>query len=85
AYFIKEALKKNNNSIINAKIRIDGSGNRSFRRNFFTYLRRELNSDHKKIMHNCKMVDSKSNVLVQLADMVAGSINRSQNKALRHL
>ena len=26
------------------------------------------------------MVDSKSNVLVQLADMVAGSINRAQNK-----
>jgi len=26
------------------------------------------------------MVDSKSDPLIQLADMVAGSINRSQNK-----
>jgi len=26
------------------------------------------------------MVDSKGNVLVQMADMVAGSINRAENK-----
>ena len=80
AYFIKEALKYSNDTILNAKIRMDGSGDRIFRKNFFTYLRRELNSDEKKIMRNCKMVDSKSNVLVQLADMVAGSINRAENK-----
>ena len=80
AYFIKEVLKNNNNSILNAKIRMDGSGNRVFRKNFFAYLRRELNNKNKKIMRNCKMVDSKSNVLVQLADMIAGSINRAQNK-----
>ncbi len=29
------------------------------------------------------MVDSKGNVLVQLADMIAGSINRAQNKKKR--
>ena len=80
AYFIKEVLKNSNNTILNAKIRMDGSGDRIFRKNFFTYLRRELNSDNKKIMRSCKMVDSKGNVLVQLADMVAGSINRAQNK-----
>ena len=80
AYFIKEVLKHSNNSILNAKVRMDGSGDRIFRKNFFTYLRRELNSKNRKIMRNCKMVDSKSNVLVQLADMVAGSINRAQNK-----
>lgn len=48
-----------------------------FRRNFVTYLRRELNSDERQIMRNCKLVDSKGNVLVQMADMIAGSINRS--------
>ena len=80
AYFIKEVLRHSNNTILNAKVRMDGSGDRIFRRNFFTYLRRELNSKNKKIMSNCKMVDSKGNVLVQLADMVAGSINRAQNK-----
>jgi hypothetical protein len=80
AYFIKEVLKHSNDTILDAKIRMDGSGDRIFRRNFFTYLRRELNSSQKKIMRNCKMVDSKGNVLVQMADMVAGSINRAQNK-----
>lgn len=80
AYFIKETVKKSNDTILNAKIRIDGSGDRIFRNNFFTYLRRELNSNDKKVMKNCKMNDSKRNVLIQMADMVAGSINRAQNK-----
>jgi len=80
AYFIKEALKHSSASILNAKVRMDGSGDRIFRRNFFTYLRRELNSDERKIMRNCKMVNSKGNVLVQMADMIAGSINRAENK-----
>jgi hypothetical protein len=83
AYFIKEVLKNSNNTILNAKIRIDGGGDRIFRRNFFTYLRRELNTNEKKIMRNCKLVNSRKNVLVQMADMVAGSINRAQNKEKR--
>ena len=80
AYFIKEILKNNDDTIIDAKIRLDGGGNRIFRKNFITYLRRELNSRDKKIMRNFKMVDSKKDVLIQMADMIAGSINRSQNK-----
>jgi len=80
AYFIKEVLKNNGNKIFNAKIRIDGSGNKIFRRNFFGYLRQELNYGQRGVIKNCKMVDSKSDPLIQLADMVAGSINRSQNK-----
>ena len=79
AYFIKEVLKKSDRAILNAKVRLDGSGDRVFRRNFFTYLRRELNSGDRKIMKNCKMVDSRGNVLIQMADMVAGSINRAQS------
>jgi hypothetical protein len=83
AYFIKEVLEHSNNTILNAKVRMDGSGDRIFRKNFFTYIRREINRENKKIMRNCKMVDSKGNVLVQMADMVAGSINRAQNKKKR--
>ncbi len=81
AYFIKEALKNNNKTISDAKIRIDGGGNRIFRKNFLTYLRRELNSTDSCIIHNCKMVDSKKDVLIQLADMIAGSINRAETNA----
>lgn len=80
AYFIKEVLKNNNNTIMDAKIRLDGSGGREFRKTFATYLRRELNSNDKQIMKNFKMVDSKKDVLIQMADMIAGSINRAQNK-----
>jgi len=76
SYFIKESLKHSNNTILDAKIRIDGGGDRIFRKNFISYLRRELNSNEKTVMKNCRMVDSKSNVLIQLADMIAGSINR---------
>jgi hypothetical protein len=65
---------------LDAKIRIDGSGDRVFRRNFLTYLRKELNSKQKKIMRNIKLVDSKSNVLIQMADMLAGTIRRYEER-----
>lgn len=77
SYAIKQLLKNSNGSIINAKVRIDGSGDRVFRRNFVTYLRRQLNSNQKKIMKDCKLLDSKKEVLVQMADMIAGAIRRS--------
>ncbi len=76
-YAIKLVLKHSNDSILNARIKIDGSGDRDFRRSFLSYLRKQLNSREKKIVGNCKLVDSKSNVLVQAADMIAGSIRRS--------
>jgi hypothetical protein len=80
SYFIKTVLRYNNNSIYEARIKIDGSGDRIFRRSFLTYLRRELNSGEKRIIKNCKLVDSKGNVLVQMADIIAGSIRRYYDK-----
>lgn len=76
SYFIKTILTHSRGSIMDAKIRIDGSGDRVFRRKFLTYLRKELNSKQKKVMRNIKLVDSKINVLIQMADMVAGTIRR---------
>lgn len=75
-YAIKTVLKYSEN-IINAKIKIDGSGDRVFRKNFLGYLKKQLNDDDRKIIKNCRLVDSKENVLIQLADMVSGSIRRS--------
>ena len=75
-YFIKMILTNTRGTILNAKSRIDGSGDRLFRRNCLTYLRKELNSKNQKIMKNIRLVDSKSNVLIQLADMFAGAIRR---------
>ncbi len=77
SYAIRLLLDHSNNSILDAKIRIDGSGDRTFRKSFTTYLRKQLNSGQKKIMKDCRLVDSKSNVLIQMVDMIAGSIRRS--------
>lgn len=76
-YTIKLLLQHSGDSILDAKIRIDGGGDRIFRRNFVVYLRKQLNSEHKKVMKDCKFIDSKENVLIQMADMVVGSIRRS--------
>lgn len=76
SYFIKMVLKNSRGTIINAKIRIDGSGDRLFRKRFLTYLRQELNFRDKKIIKNIRLVDSKTNVIIQMADMVAGTIRR---------
>jgi hypothetical protein len=77
SYAIKLLLQHNDGSILEAKVRIDGSGDRLFRRSFTNYLRKQLNSQERNIMKDCKLIDSKGNVLVQMADMVAGSIRRA--------
>lgn len=79
SYFIKEALKHSSGSILEAKIKIDGSGDRIFRKSFLSYLKRELNGSEVKVMTKCTLVDSTGDVLIQMADMIAGSINRSYN------
>lgn len=76
SYFIKMVLQHNKGTIKNAKIRIDGSGDRIFRKKFVTYLRKQLNSKQQKVINNISLVDSKTNVLIQLADMIAGTIRR---------
>lgn len=81
AYFIKSALKYHGGEIADAKIRIDGSGDRTFRREFVSYLRRELNqAGVGGVIQDVKFVDSRENVLIQLADMVAGAIHRRYSK-----
>ena len=79
-YAIKSLLKYSGNSILNAKVKIDGSGDRLFRKSFLTYLRQYLNSKNRTILESCKLVDSKGNILIQLADMIVGSIRRSYDK-----
>ena len=76
-FILKQALEHNNSTIKDAKIRLDGLGERKFRQAMTTYLRKELNSKTKeKVMRNFRFRDSKSDILIQLADMIAGSIKR---------
>ena len=77
SYAIKMLLAYSGDSILDAKIKLDGSGDRLFKRSFSVYLRHSLNSREKKIMNNLKFINSKENVLIQLADMIVGSIRRS--------
>lgn len=78
-YAIKTVLKYHGGTIKDAKLRIDGRGDRKFKRALSAYLRRELNLQkavNDNVIQDLKFVDSKRNVLIQLADMVTGSINR---------
>jgi hypothetical protein len=83
AYAIKMVLAYNGGKIECAKIKIDGSGDRVFRKSFLSYLRKNLNTQEKTVMSSCTLVDSRANVLIQLADMVAGSVRRSYDVGKR--
>jgi len=65
---------------LQAKINLDGSGDKEFRQNLISYLRHQLNSEEKQIMKNLRFRDSKKNVLIQLSDMVVGSIRKHYDK-----
>ncbi len=75
-YAIKMVLKHNFGKIKEAKIRLDGHGDRIYKRELIRYLRHELNNREEKIFKKLQFVDSKSNVLIQLADMIAGALHR---------
>lgn len=75
-YAIKMVLKHNFGTIKEAKIRLDGHGDRIYKREVIRYLRKELNNRENRIFQKLQFVDSKSNVLIQLADMIAGAIHR---------
>ncbi|MBS0181402.1 MAG: DUF3800 domain-containing protein [Nitrospira sp.] len=77
-YAIKMVLQYSFGKIQNARLKIDGHGDREFRRELQTYLRRELypRPGQPKILDHLRIVDSSNNVLIQLADMVAGALRR---------
>lgn len=78
-YAIKEVLSKST-TLDKADIRLDGHSGREYKKSAATYLRSEVNARSEKIA-KVRFVDSTTNVLIQLADLVAGSILRSTNSA----
>lgn len=60
-----------------ALVYIDASGNRDFRREINSYLRRKINLG-KQHIKRVGFLNSANSSLIQLADMVAGAINRSK-------
>ena len=71
---IKELLRKM--PLDTAKITIDGRSSKQYKKKTATYLRREINGDNSKKIE-FKFEDSVTTDLLQLADLIAGSINRS--------
>lgn len=61
----------------NAKVMIDGSGSKDFRKQLERYLKNRINDPGHRFIRNIKVQDSSKNNLLQLADMIAGAINRS--------
>lgn len=75
-YFIQMLMRHDRNALNNATIKIDGLGNEELKRALNLYLRRQISPIKiKKI----KFVDSKTDSLIQLADMCAGAIARNYN------
>lgn len=73
-HIIKELLIRL--PINDASVRIDGHAGTNYLRSACAYFRKNVNVQSHKISE-VRYVDSKDNVLIQLADLVAGSIFRS--------
>lgn len=69
-------LRHDDSVLNNASIKIDGSGDKEFKKALGVYLRRELGSNKIK---KFQFTDSRKDNLIQLADMVVGAIARSYN------
>lgn len=80
-FFVKSLLQHDGNSLAGARVKIDGSGDREFKRELAAYLKRE--SAEGKIA-SVKFAESHRDNLIQLADMVAGAIARSYREGDRN-
>lgn len=80
-YACSLVFKNAKEKLLNATVIIDKSGNLDFRRQLEKYLKRRINpANGTKIIGKVKMQRSHGNNLLQLADYVAGVINRSVQK-----
>lgn len=74
-YIIMQVLKQSKGFIKKAKLKFDKRGEKSLRNQLRSYLSRELDNKNNKIFCDLKFADSKQNTLIQLADIIAGSVN----------
>lgn len=73
-FFVRMMMQHDGGSLIKAKVVIDGSGDRTFKREFKSYIRRHIGSD---CVSKLDLKDSERDPLLQLADMTAGAVARS--------
>lgn len=77
SYAIRQLLTRNYGQIRDAKIFIDGQDTRAFGMEDSAYLVRMVNRESPGTIAQVRHVDSKTSRPIQLADMVAGAINRA--------
>jgi hypothetical protein len=61
----------------NSIVVFDGSGSRQFKRQLETYLKKKINEGDSSRIKKVRVQDSSKNNLIQLADMVCGTISQS--------
>ncbi len=74
SYFTRLMMKHDGGALRDAKVIIDGSGDRQFKQALQSYLKRELDDG---ALRKIAFKDSMRDPLLQLADMTAGAIARS--------
>jgi hypothetical protein len=79
-YVVKEVLARDD-TLYNAKVRLDGKAGRKYKRQAVAYFRKAVNKQDYKIA-DFDFADSKKTDLIQLADLVVGSIYRSKQTSL---
>lgn len=80
-FFIKMMMRHDGGALQNAKVIIDGSGDRLFKRQFRSYLRKNFAPD---CIKSLDLKDSVRDPLIQLADMAAGAVARSYREDRSH-
>ena len=73
-FFVRQMMQHDSGTLEFAKVVIDGSGDRTFKREFRSYIRKNIGSDQ---IASLELKDSHRDPLIQLADMTAGAIARS--------
>ena len=74
-FAIQEVLTHSFGTIRNAKVRVDGKGSGEYVRAAASYFKSQANQSS-SVIEKVKFVDSKSDQLIQLADMMAGAIRK---------
>lgn len=76
-FAIAQLISSSSDILLNSRLHIDGRVSRETARTSSKYLK-EVSNKETQVVAKIKYVDSKPNNLIQLADMCAGAIRRSQ-------
>ena len=78
-YVIQLVLTNSGETIQRASVKIDGSASRDYRNAARKYLLAEVNKSEAQLLRKVSFVKSHTDLLIQVADMFAGCIRRSND------